>query len=301
MPDFTSGFWTWYIAVPTVAGIVVLIVFVLRFAGRRRTRGEQAESMGHVWDEDLHELNNPLPRWWLNLFLITLFWGCVYLFLYPGLGSYAGYLGWTQVKQYQEEEKQADKLYGPIYEKFHNQDIKSLARNDEALTIGKRLFSTYCTTCHGSDAGGARGFPSLRDDEWLYGGEPEKIKTTILNGRHGSMPAWGESLSKEDIFDVAEYIRTLGGLSADTQIAAKGKKVFSTYCSVCHGADGKGNQDIGAPDLTNDIWLYGGSQKRIIESITYGRNGTMPAHKNFLGDAKVHLLAAYVYSLTHRK
>ena len=301
MPDFTSGFWTWYIAVPTVIGIALLFVFVLRFAGRKRSRDEQAESMGHVWDEDLHELNNPLPRWWLNLFLITLFWGGVYLFLYPGLGSYAGYLGWTQVKQYQEEEKQADKLYGPIYEKFHDQDIKALARNDEALTIGKRLFSTYCTTCHGSDAGGARGFPSLRDDEWLYGGAPENIKASILNGRQGAMPAWGESLSKEDIFDVAEYIRTLGGLSADTQIAAQGKKVFTTYCTVCHGVDGKGNHDIGAPDLTNDIWLYGGSQKRIIESITSGRNGAMPAHKNFLGDAKVHLLAAYVYSLSHRK
>ena len=301
MPDFTSSFWPWFIGITTVISIIALIFFVLKLSGRKKSAGEQAESVGHVWDEDLHELNNPLPRWWLNLFLITLFWGCVYLFLYPGLGSYGGYLGWTQIKQYDDEVKKANELYGPIYEKFHNEDIAALARNDEALTIGKRLFATYCTTCHGSDAGGARGFPSLRDNEWLYGGEPENIKTTILNGRNGIMPPWGGSLSEEDIFNVAEYIRTLGGLSADSRIAAKGKQVFTTYCTVCHGADGKGNHDLGAPDLTNDIWLYGGSQKSIIETITNGRNGMMPPHKNFLGDAKVHLLAAYVYSLSHQK
>ena len=301
MPDFTSSFWPWFIGITTVISIIALIFFVLKLSGRKKSPGDQAESVGHIWDGDLHELNNPLPRWWLNLFLITLFWGCVYLFLYPGLGSYAGYLGWTQTKQYENEVEKANLLYGPIYEKFHNEDIKALARNTEALTIGKRLFSTYCTTCHGSDAGGARGFPSLRDSEWLYGGEPDNIKTTILNGRNGAMPPWGESLSESDIFNVAEYIRTLGGLSADAQVAAKGAKVFTTYCTVCHGADGRGNQDLGAPDLTNDIWLYGGSQKRIIESITYGRNGVMPSHKNFLGDAKVHLLAAYVYSLSHRE
>jgi len=298
MADFTSGFWAWFIGIITVVSIAALLYFALNMAGRRRAPGEKAESVGYVWDEDLHELNNPLPRWWLNLFLISLVFGAIYLFLYPGLGSYKGYLGWTQVKQYRQEIKQARKKYGPLYEKYSHQDIASLASNPEARQMGARLFATYCTACHGSDARGARGFPNLRDSEWLYGGDPKSIETTILDGRQGAMPAWGAVLSKEDIFNTEEYVRTLSGRSAEPQVAAKGKKIFETYCAACHGADGKGNQQIGAPNLTNDIWLYGGSQKTIIETITHGRKGRMPPHREFLGKAKVHLLAAYVYGLS---
>lgn len=298
MADFTSGFWAWFIGIVTVVSIAALLYFALNMAGSKRAPGEKAESVGHIWDEDLHELNNPLPRWWLNLFLISLVFGAVYLFLYPGLGSYKGYLGWTQVKQYQEEVKQADEKYGPIYEKFSQQDIASLSRNPEARQIGARLFATYCTACHGSDARGARGFPDLRDSEWLYGGDPKSIETTILDGRNGAMPPWGAVLSDQDIFNTAEYVRTLSGRSADPRVAARGRKIFETYCAACHGADGKGNQQIGAPNLSNDIWLYGGSQKTIIETITHGRNGRMPPHREFLGKAKVHLLAAYVYGLS---
>jgi cytochrome c oxidase cbb3-type subunit 3 len=298
MADFTSSFWSWFIGIVTVISIGTLLFFVLRLSARRRPLDEQAESAGHVWDEDLYELNNPLPRWWLNLFLITLVFGVVYLFLYPGLGSYKGYLGWTQVNQYQQEVKSADKKYGPLFEKYQHQDLAALAHNKDAMAMGERLFATYCTVCHGSDARGAKGFPNLRDSEWLYGGAPKTIETTILNGRSGTMPAWGSVLSKQDIFDTAEYVRTLSGKSADPEIAAKGKKIFSQYCFACHGADGKGNQQVGAPDLTNDIWLYGGSQKTIIETITHGRNGRMPPHKAFLGEAKVHILAAYIYSLS---
>ena len=302
MADFTSGFWTWFISIITVTSIVALLFFVIKLSGARKPpAGGKAESVGHIWDEDLHELNNPLPRWWLNLFLITLVWGAVYLFLYPGLGSYRGYLGWSQVKQYEQEVKRADEQYGPLYDKFKNQDLAVLAKNEDARTIGKRLFATYCTTCHGSDARGARGFPNLRDSEWLYGGDPKSIETTILNGRTGAMPAWGAVLSKDDIFNTAEYVRTLSGLRADPEIASKGQKIFSQYCVACHGADGKGNQQVGAPNLTNDIWLYGGSQETIIETITHGRNGRMPAHKEFLGAAKVHLLAAYIYGLSVNK
>jgi len=298
MADFTSNFWTWFISITTVVSILALFVFLYKLSGRKLKKDEQAEPVGHVWDEDLYELNNPLPRWWFNLFLITLVFGVIYLFLYPGLGSYKGYLGWSQVGQYQKEIKQAQEKYGPIFEKFQNRDLAALAQNDEARTIGKRLFSTYCTTCHGADARGARGFPNLRDSEWLYGGDPQSIETTILNGRSGAMPAWGPSLSQEDIFNTAEYVRTLGGLSADPVVAAKGKKIFQQYCVACHGADGQGNQQLGAPNLSNDIWLYGGSQQRIMETITKGRSGRMPPHKEFLGEAKVHLLAAYVYGLS---
>jgi cytochrome c oxidase cbb3-type subunit 3 len=302
MADFTSGFWTWFIGVTTVISIAALLLFVIKLStARKPPSGEKAESVGHIWDEDLHELNTPLPRWWLNLFLITLVWGAVYLFLYPGLGSYRGYLGRTQVTQYEQEMKRADEQYGPLYDKFKNQDLAMLAKNDDARTIGKRLYATYCTTCHGSDARGARGFPNLRDSEWLYGGDPKSIETTILNGRTGAMPPWGAVLSSDDIFSTAEYVRTLSGLRADPEIAAKGQKIFSQYCAACHGVDGKGNHQLGAPDLTNDIWLYGGSQKTIIETITNGRNGRMPSHKEFLGEAKVHLLAAYIYSLSAGK
>ncbi len=300
MADFTSGFWSWFIGIVTVVSIVVLLYFTVKFSGGIKAPGEKAETMGHVWDENLEELNTPLPRWWRNLFIITLIWGLAYLFLYPGLGSFAGYLGWTQEGQYEKEMQQAEERYGPIYNQYLNTGLSELVTDQEALTIGKRLFSTYCTTCHGSDAGGARGYPNLRDDDWLYGGKPETIKNTILNGRQGIMPPWEEILTEKEIFSVAEYIRTLAGHSADSNIAARGREIFNTNCTICHGADGTGNQQLGAPNLADDIWLYGGSQKRIIESIAKGRSGNMPSHKEFLGEAKAHLLAAYVYSLSHR-
>jgi cytochrome c oxidase cbb3-type subunit 3 len=299
MADFTSGFWSWYVAILSIISFVGLLYFTVRVGGKKLPPGEQAESMGHVWDEDLHELNNPAPHWWYLLFVFSIFWAMIYLFLYPGLGSYAGYLGWSQVGQYEEEVQEANEKYGPIYEQFLGSDLKSLASNPEALTVGSRLFSTYCTTCHGSDARGARGFPNLRDKDWLFGGDPETIKTTIMQGRQGAMAAWGALISEKEIHDTAEYLRTLGGLSADPSAIASGQKTFTTYCAVCHGAEGKGNIQMGAPNLSDDIWLYGGSSKKIIESITNGRNGVMPPHQDFLGEAKAHILAAYVYSLSN--
>jgi cytochrome c oxidase cbb3-type subunit III len=299
MADFTSGFWSWYIGGVTLIGIICLLVFALKMSARgKRKPGDKAEPVGHVWDEDLEELNNPLPRWWLNLFLITLVWGLVYLFLYPGLGAYAGYLGWTQKQQYDTEIEKANAEYGPIYERFLHTDIATLSADPDALAIGGRLFANYCTQCHGSDARGARGFPNLTDDDWLHGGTPADIETTILDGRQGSMPPWEGVIDHDGIFNVAEYVRTLGGRSADPQVAARGKLVFDQYCVVCHGADGKGNVLLGAPDLTDDTWLYGGTQKTIMQTVAKGRNGSMPPHRAFLGEARVHLLAAYVYSLS---
>ena len=298
MADFTNTAWSWGIAIITVISIVVLIVFTVKLKGRKLSQDEQAESMGHVWDEGLHELNNPLPAWWVNLFLITLVWGLAYLFLYPGLGSFAGYLGWTQENQYQSEMAEAQAAYGPIFDKYSGQDLLTVAANPGALAIGRSLFSTYCTTCHGSDARGARGYPNLTDNDWLYGGSPEKIEETILNGRNGIMVPWEPVLGNEGVFNVVEYVRTLSGHKADKQVAAKGREIFTANCAVCHGADGKGNQLLGAPNLTDNIWLFGGSQSSLIETVSKGRTGHMPAHKQFLGEAKVHLLAAYVYSLS---
>lgn len=299
MADFTSGFWGWFIGILSITSIIGLLVFTVKVGAKKNTAEQQAESMGHVWDEDLYELNNPAPRWWYNLFIFTMFWGLLYLFLYPGLGSFAGYLGWSQIGQYEQEIQEANEKFGPIYERFLNEDLPSLAKNADALVVGQRLFSTYCTTCHGSDARGARGFPNLRDKDWLFGGDPDTIKTSILHGRQGAMPAWGAMIKDEDIQNVAEYVRTLGGLSTDPAVTAAGQATYTQFCVVCHGVEGKGNPQLGAPNIADDIWLYGGSGKKIVESIKNGRGGIMPPHRDFLGEAKVHILAAYVYSLSN--
>ena len=300
MADFTGGFWSWFIGVSTVISLIALFIFVLGLSRRKTGKaGDKIETMGHVWDENLEELNTPLPRWWLYLFIGTLVWGAGYLLLYPGLGAYAGLLGWSQINQLEQEMQAADAAYGPIYAQFKNTDLRQLAENEAALKIGQSLYSSYCTTCHGSDARGARGYPNLRDSDWLYGGEPDNIKVSILQGRRALMPAWGEVLSAEDIFNVTAYVEQLSGREVSGVHASLGGAIYKQNCAMCHGPDGKGNPMLGAANLTDDIWLYGGSQKQITESIVQGRNGVMPAHKAFLGEAKVHILAAYIYSLSN--
>lgn len=298
MADFTSSFWSWYIIIPVVIGIIALFV-LNRWMTEPPRKGEKPQSHGHVWDEDLQELNNPLPRWWLNLFYITLVFGIGYLALYPGLGTFGGILGWTEKGQYEKEMAAADKEFNPLYDRYLKVDIQALATNHEALETGDRLFMTYCTNCHGSDARGGPGFPDLTDNDWLYGGAPQNIETSILNGRSGMMPAWGAVLGPQGVNNAAEYVLSLSGRSTDPAAAAAGKVTFHQICAACHGPDGKGNQVIGAPNLTDSIWLYGGSKQTIVQTITNGRQGHMPAHAKFLGAAKVHLLAAYVYSLSH--
>ncbi len=299
MADFVSDFWNWWVIVLTVLGILFCWWLVISQSKKGQISGE-VQPTGHVWDETLQEMNNPLPRWWLMMFYITLVFGSVYLILYPGLGSFQGLLGWSEVNQYEREVKKAEETYGPLFNKFLNQDLKAVAADPEALKMGKRLFQTYCTVCHGSDARGARGFPNLTDNDWLYGGDPETIKTTIMNGRQGMMPAWGEILGNEGVFNVAAYVESLSGREVDPVVAAKGKEIFEKNCVACHGKDAKGTKAMGAPNLTDNIWLHGGSHKRILETITKGRQGKMPAHGEFLGEAKVHLLAAYIYSLSHK-
>ncbi len=297
MADFTSGFWTWFISLTTIASIIFLFVFLLICS--KKNDVDENETMGHVWDGNLEELNTPLPRWWFYSFIFTIFWGAAYLVFYPGLGSYPGILGWSQAGQLEKEMQVANETYGPLFEKFKNTDIVELAKDDAALKVGERLYASYCTTCHGSDARGARGYPNLRDDDWLYGGEPENIKTTIMEGRKAAMPPWGEVLSDDDLFNVVSYVEKLSGRVVDDLHASSGKEIYTKMCVVCHGAEGKGNQMMGAANLTDDVWLYGGSQKKIKESIALGRNGNMPPHKEFLGEAKVHILSAYIYSLSN--
>lgn len=297
MADFTSPFWSWFIIVLTLGGIAGMFILNRWMTEPRRRGEEKAKSIGHVWDEDLHELNNPLPRWWLNLFYVTLVFGVIYLLLYPGLGGFAGALGWTQLNQYEREMAAAAARYDPIFEQYLAQDIPTLARDPAALRTGERLFVNYCASCHGSDARGARGFPNLRDGDWLWGGDPESIKASILDGRTGIMPAWGAVLGPEGVRQVAEYVLELAGRRVDDRLTAAGRERYQQLCVACHGPAGKGNPALGAPDLTNDIWVYGGTRKDIMESIEKGRTGRMPAHRDFLGEARVHVLAAYVYSL----
>jgi len=298
MADFTSNGWSWFIAIATLVGIAAMFALNIWNSEPRRKGEGPAKTMGHVWDGDLEEYNNPLPRWWLNLFYITLVFSVVYLLLYPGLGAFKGFLGWTETGQYEREMAAAGARYNPLYDKYLGEDLRALAHNREAMKTGERLFVNYCTTCHGSDGGGGPGFPSLRDGDWLWGGAPEAIKASILDGRTGAMPAWGAALGPQGVHNVAEYVRSLSGWRADPNAAAQGKEKFQQLCVACHGADGKGNTALGAPNLTDAIWLYGGSQQAVMESIEKGRNGRMPAHREFLGEAKVHLLAAYVWSLS---
>lgn len=298
MADFVSNFWSWFIAVPVVGGIVALFYLNIVQSKDDREQGK-VEPMGHVWDEDLAELNNPLPKWWLNLFYITLVFGLVYLALYPGLGRYQGYLKWTQIGQYEKELQRADATYGPIYQGYLQRDLTDLAKDPEAMKTATRLFVNNCTICHGSDARGGRGFPNLTDTDWLYGGDPKTIEQTILNGRNGVMPAWKGALGQTGVFNVSEYVLSLSGHQADPNVAAAGKAKFQQLCVGCHGQDGRGGQAVGAPNLTDNVWLYGGSQEEVMKTIADGRQGHMPAHKTFLGEGKVHLLAAYVWGLSN--
>jgi cytochrome c oxidase cbb3-type subunit III len=297
MSDFTGGFWSLFIAIVTLASIVACLVLLLALS--RKRVASDPDQTGHVWDEDLVEYNNPLPRWWIWLFVITIVFSLGYLWIYPGLGSWGGASKWTSTGEYDAEVRDAESRYGPLFRKFAAMDLKDLAADPEARAIGQKLFLNYCTQCHASDARGGKGFPNLTDDDWLYGGDPKEIETTILDGRNGVMPALGPALGAEGTRDVANYVRSLSALQHDAARAARGKAIFATYCAACHGAQGKGTSAMGAPDLTDSVWLYGSSEATIIETITKGRNETMPAHRELLGEPRVHVLAAYIYGLSH--
>ena len=299
MSDFTSEFWSWFI-IAIAGGGIVWLLYLLNATNKTDAEEDHGVPTGHVWDEDLQELNNPLPRWWLIMFYITIVFAIVYLILYPGMGSFKGVLGWTEVGEYEQEVADANAEFGPLFAKFEQTPIPELAADKAAMNAGERLFVSYCSVCHGSDARGAPGFPNLRDNDWLYGGEPENIEMTIMYGRTGVMPAWEVPLGGEEgVNQVANYVMGLAGRKVDEELAAAGKSKFDLFCVGCHMPEGTGNVALGAPNLTNNVWLYGGSPRTIKETIAKGRNGVMPAHSEFLGKAKSHILAAYIYSLSH--
>jgi len=257
----------------------------------------QGEVIDHVWDGDLQERNNPMPRWWLILFFLSIIFCFVYFLLYPALGTFGNVLGWSKASQYEQEMAAAKKQYAPMYAAFAGRGIEDLAKDPKALVLGRSLFANNCTACHGSDARGAPGFPNLTDNDWLHGGAPAQIVETITHGREGIMPALGAALGDRGLDEVEAYVLSLSGRNEPPKLVAGGKNRF-LLCAACHGADGKGNQAIGAPNLTDDIWLYGGTDAAVRKSIKDGRHGQMPAHA-WLGEDKIKLLAAYVYSLSH--
>ncbi len=306
MSDFTSDFWGLYVATLTLLsiGACALLLYRLGRMKIRRPANGKAETTGHVWDEDLAEYNNPLPRWWMWLFYTTIVFALCYLALYPGLGKLPGALGWTSAGAYAKEVKETDAALAPLYDKYLAMDVEAVAAAPQARATGERLFLNYCAPCHGSDAGGNKGIPNLRDKDWLYGGNPQQIKDSITNGRNGIMPPFGSLLGEDGVKNVANYVRSLSGQPVDNLRAQFGKPLFMQNCAACHGADAKGNQVLGAPNLTDTIWLYGGSQATVVETITNGRGSVsaitrMPAHKDLLDAGKIQLLTAYVWSLSN--
>ena len=297
MSDFVDGFWGLYVAGLTLISIIGCAV-LLTMQHTKRVAGASVETTGHEWDEDLAEFNNPLPKWWMWLFWITIVFSLVYLALYPGFGTYGGMLGWTSTGEYDAEQSAAEAQYGPIFRKYASMDIEAIAKDPQGRAMGERLFLTYCAQCHGSDARGARGFPNLADNDWLYGGEPQAILASILEGRNGVMPPMGAAVGGPDgVKEVANYVLSLSGSAHDAKLAQAGKARF-VACAACHGPEAKGNPQLGAPNLTDKIWLHGGSLAAITETITNGRNSHMPAHKEFLGPERSRILAAYVWGLS---
>ena len=285
-----SSFWSGWIIVLTVATIIGL--FWLLFGNRTRPNTEE-KTTGHVYD-GIEEYDNPLPAWWLYMFVISMVFAIGYLVIFPGLGNFKGVIGWTQVGQWEKENEKLDAKFDVLLKKYAAMPVEELAKDEKARRSGQRLFASYCATCHGSDAGGNTGFPNLRDQDWLYGGSPDRIAETITKGRKGAMPAWKGIMTDQQINDVATWLAA----TDPAQKTAAGAQTFATYCAACHGADAKGNLMLGAPNLTDNIWLCGGGIGDIKTTLLYGRNGQMPAHENILTPEKIHLLTAYVYGLS---
>ncbi len=295
--NLMSETWHWVVIVITAVNILACWWLIRWSSAQGDSSKGDNDTLDHVWDENLKERNQPLPRWWLILFYGTIIWGFGYLVAYPGMGNFAGTLGWSQEGQWQAEVDAVDDIYAEKYARLAALDWDDLVASDEAMLTASRLFAANCTTCHGSDGGGAVGFPSLRDSEWNWGSDFNAIQASITNGRVGVMPPWGPALGgDEGVAQMVQYVLSLSGSDHDPTLAAAGQAKW-TMCLACHGPDGKGNQALGAPDLTNNIWQYGGSEADLAHSIAIGRKGEMPAHKDLLSPEKIKLLSAYVVSL----
>lgn len=294
-----STFWSLWIIILTTINLILLLWVLLanRKVAVRDDADPENRTTGHVYD-GIEEYDNPLPKWWFYMFIGTFVFSVIYLILYPGYGSWKGLLGWTSVNQLEREQEQALTQYQNSYGVYSTMSVEDLAQEPKAMKMAQRIYANNCAVCHGADAGGALGFPDLTDNDWLYGGSPEQIKTTLVNGRQAAMPAWQALMGEQGIAETTEYVLSLSGRDHDEAKAAKGAERYAQNCAACHGADGKGLYAVGAPNLTDDIWLYDGSPAGIRQSLREGRNGVMPAQAERLREDKIHLLTAYVYSLS---
>jgi cytochrome c oxidase cbb3-type subunit 3 len=298
MSDFTSGFWSIFVASVTILSILACGL-LLWFSGKAKAMTANDNTTGHVWDGDLREMNNPLPRWWVWLFVITIVFALAYLAMYPGLGSSAGKLGWTQIGQYQTEVDKGNAEVAPLYAKFASMSPEDVSRDPQAKAIGERLFMNNCSQCHGSDARGSKGFPNLTDADWLHGGAPANITETLVNGRIGQMPPMAAAVgTADDVKNLANYVLSLSGSPHDSLRANLGKSKFSA-CAACHGMDGKGNPALGAPNLTDDIWLHGYGEAAIMAMVNNGKVNQMPAQGQKLTEGQIKVLASYVWGLSN--
>lgn len=286
----------WSIFVIILTALMIVGCTWLLWSTSRPIKGE-GETTGHVWDGDIREYNKPLPRWWLFLFYATIIYAIGYLAYYPGLGNFAGLSGWTSAKEHDAQRDEAEARLAPLFARFENMPIEQIARDPDGLRLGRSVFGNYCAMCHGSDARGAIGFPNLTDSDWLWGGTPDDILATVLDGREGLMPPLAAALGSDlAVSEVAVYAQSLSGRKVDPAMAAAGKRRYDTLCIACHGADGTGNQALGAPNLTDDIWVYGGSLDAIRKAINEGRHGQMPAHRDIIGPVRARLVAAWVWA-----
>ncbi|MBD9370199.1 cytochrome-c oxidase, cbb3-type subunit III [Xanthomonas sp. XNM01] len=298
--------WTWYV-IAIVALNLLGCVWLLWWTARRRPNDPGPEETLHTWDGDITEYNKPLPKWWINLFYITIVFAVGYIFWYGGLGAIPGYSKWSSAGEHADEKAVQDARLEETFKPFANQAIDVLAKDQKALALGRSIFSNTCATCHGSSGQGAIGYPNLTDDIWHWGGSPERVLETVLDGRDGIMPGWGQVLTGmggDNAVDYTiAYVRTLSAPETlqNNFMAAQGKKLYEGVCVACHGIDGKGNQELGAPDLTDDYWMYGSTRESLTRTITDGRHGVMPAHRELLGETRARLVAAYVWSLSHNE
>jgi len=288
-----SSLWNWFVIIGTLASLAAFLWLLL--ANRRANSGK---TTGHDYD-GIQEYDNPLPMWWVGMFVLTIVFALGYLAWYPGLGNFAGTSEWTSARQWQEDVDRHEARFAPVYAELAQLDEAGLHASREAQQVGRRLYINHCASCHGVAAQGAFGFPNLTDSEWIWGSGMDAVKTAIRNGRQAAMPSWGAALGDAGVTNVANYVRSLSGLEHDAAAAAAGAPQFQAFCVACHGPEAKGNPMLGAPDLTNDIWLYGNSIEQIAFALQNGRNGMMPGHADILSEDKIHILAGYVTSLSN--
>ena len=289
-----ASHWSLWIIILTTITFIGL-VWIL-FGNRKREGNLNEKTTGHSYD-GIEEYDNPLPAWWFYMFVITIVWGVAYLIIYPGMGNYPGLLGWTQLEQHEREVTAAEERYRAMRDRYLAMPVEEIANDPAVRKMGMRMFGNNCAQCHGGDAKGSYGFPDLTDGDWIYGGTPDAIKTSIVSGRQAVMPPWGDVIGEDGVRSSTAYLLKLNGREADPETAEAGEQVYAQFCAACHGAEGEGNQMLGAPNLKNGIWLYGGTEEQISHSIRAGRNGVMPAHENLLGEDKIHLITAFVYGL----